>query len=118
MTLKATHLTDNIAPPIASCLGDLVTLFLLGVTSTILIRFLGTPVPFIVILLIVCSSVGCAVLTRRNPHVKDLLMQGWSPLLGAMVISSGTGIILDMFVSRYEGFALLAVAISGSALFP
>lgn len=33
-----------------------------------------------------------------------------------MIISSGTGIILDMFVSRYEGFALLAVAISGSAL--
>ncbi|ETW85141.1 Mg2+ transporter-E [Heterobasidion irregulare TC 32-1] len=104
---------DNIAPPVASCLGDLVTLFLLGVTSTILIRFLGTPVPFGVIVLIVCTSVGCAVLTRRNPHVKDLLLQGWSPLLGAMIISSGTGIILDMFVSRYEGFALLAVAISG-----
>jgi solute carrier family 41 len=32
------------------------------------------------------------------------------------VISSGTGIVLDMFVSRYEGFALLAIVISGMFL--
>jgi len=30
-----------------------------------------------------------------------------------MIISSTTGIVLDLFVSRYEGFALLAVVISG-----
>jgi len=32
-----------------------------------------------------------------------------------MVISSGTGVVLDMFVSRYEGFPLLAVVISGTS---
>ncbi|KAL1661677.1 hypothetical protein GGF50DRAFT_129319 [Schizophyllum commune] len=47
---------DNIAPPVAACLGDLVTLVLIG---------------------------------------------------------SGTGIVLDLFVSRYEDFAVLAVVISG-----
>jgi solute carrier family 41 len=51
--------------------------------------------------------------TRRNPRVAPLLTQGWAPLFGAMVISSGTGIVLDLFVSRYDGFALLAVVISG-----
>ena len=30
-----------------------------------------------------------------------------------MIISTATGIILDLFVSRYSGFALLAVLISG-----
>jgi solute carrier family 41 len=39
--------------------------------------------------------------------------QGWTPLFGAMIISTATGIILDLFVSRYSGFALLAVLISG-----
>ena len=34
-----------------------------------------------------------------------------------MIISSGTGIVLDVFVSRYEGFAVLAVVISGTYLF-
>jgi len=33
-----------------------------------------------------------------------------------MVISSGTGVVLDMFVSKYEGFPLLAVVISGTSV--
>jgi hypothetical protein len=33
-----------------------------------------------------------------------------------MIISSATGIVLDIFASRYEGFPLLAIVISG--LFP
>ena len=31
-----------------------------------------------------------------------------------MIISCGTGIVLDLFVSKYEGFALLYVVISGT----
>lgn len=104
---------DNIAPPIASCLGDLVTLFLLGAVSAALIPFISTVAPLILALLLVCTAVACGVTTRRNKHVKDLLGQGWTPLIGAMAISSGTGIVLDLFVSRYVGFALLAVVISG-----
>ncbi|KAL0947715.1 hypothetical protein HGRIS_013800 [Hohenbuehelia grisea] len=104
---------DNIAPPIASCLGDLVTLILIGGTSTVLIRVIRTPVPLLACIFIVCVALSCLMITRRNPHVKDLIYQGWSPLFGAMVISSCTGIVLDLFVSRYQGFALLAVVISG-----
>ncbi|KAK2460686.1 hypothetical protein APHAL10511_007156 [Amanita phalloides] len=104
---------DNIAPPIASCLGDLVTLSLFGFVSNILIPFLGTPVPFVVFLLVTSSAVTCLYFTSRNPHVRDLLFQGWAPLFGAMVISCGTGIVLDLFVRKYEDFALLSVVISG-----
>lgn len=104
---------DNIAPPVASCLGDLVTLVLIGAVSTVLIRFLHTPVPLIICAIVVLSAISCGVSTRRNSHVRDLIGQGWSPLFGAMIISSATGIVLDLFVSRYEGFALLAVVISG-----
>ncbi|ESK82467.1 solute carrier family member 1 [Moniliophthora roreri MCA 2997] len=111
---------DNIAPPVASCLGDLVTLCLIGVTSTILVPFMHTPsileIPLVMLLvlgLLLAVWVSCLLLTLKNSHVRPLLTQGWSPLFGAMIISSGTGIVLDLFVSRYEGFALLAVVISG-----
>ncbi|KAF4614609.1 hypothetical protein D9613_003392 [Agrocybe pediades] len=104
---------DNIAPAIASCLGDLVTLLLVGTVSTLLIPFIRTPIPFIVAGLVVCITISCFIYTLKNPHVRPLLKEGWSPLFGAMAISSGTGIVLDMFVSRYEGFAVLAVVISG-----
>ncbi|KAH7905188.1 hypothetical protein BJ138DRAFT_1018075 [Hygrophoropsis aurantiaca] len=104
---------DNIAPPIASCLGDLVTLCLLGVVSSVLITFVNTPFPLILAILLVLSATVCAMIVRRNPHVKNLITQGWSPLFGAMAISSATGIVLDVFATRFRGFPLLAIVISG-----
>ncbi|KAI6143916.1 Mg transporter [Pisolithus tinctorius] len=104
---------DNIAPPVASCLGDLVTLCLLAVVSSFLINFVNTPLLFILILCLVLSATSCFFVVRRNSCVKDLVWQGWLPLFGAMVISSATGIVLDTFASRYQGFPLLAIVISG-----
>jgi solute carrier family 41 len=104
---------DNIAPAVASCLGDLVTLILLGVVSTLLIPFIRTPIPFVVGGLVFCCAFICLLYTLKNRHIRPLLKEGWSPLFAAMAISSGTGIVLEMFVSRYEGFAILAIVISG-----
>ncbi|KAF5343539.1 hypothetical protein D9758_012934 [Tetrapyrgos nigripes] len=104
---------DNIAPPVASCLGDLITLVLVGLVSTLLIPFLYTFVPLFVVFGVLLIFFLCLTNTLRNPYVRDLVKEGWTPLFGAMVISSTTGIVLDLFVSRYEGFALLAVVISG-----
>ncbi|KAI6097962.1 hypothetical protein EDD16DRAFT_1498967, partial [Pisolithus croceorrhizus] len=103
---------DNIAPPVASCLGDLVTLCLLAAVSSLLIDFINTPLPYILILCLVLSATSCFFIVRRNNCVKDLIWRGWLPLFGAMVISSATGIVLDIFASRYQGFPLLAVVIS------
>jgi len=107
--------TDNIAPPVASCLGDLVTLCLMGVVSTVLIPYIGTFFPIFVVAIVLITATTCLTLTLRNPEIRPLLTQGWSPLFGAMVISSATGIVLDLFVSKYEDFAILAVVISGEA---
>ncbi|KAI0373191.1 hypothetical protein BV20DRAFT_989735 [Pilatotrama ljubarskyi] len=104
---------DNIAPPVAACLGDLVTLSLLGVIAELHLLVLHTPIPLIIVVLLGVAAVGWAFITNRNEHVKHLLREGWSPLFVAMAISSGTGIVLDTFVERYSGFALLAVVIAG-----
>ncbi|KAI0303295.1 hypothetical protein B0F90DRAFT_1816136 [Multifurca ochricompacta] len=104
---------DNIAPPIASCLGDLVTVTLLGAMSTVLILSIGTPAPYVVISIVALCGTVCAVIVGKNEHVRPLLREGWTPLLGAMVITSASGIVLDLFVSRYDGYALLAVAFGG-----
>ena len=109
---------DNIAPPVASCLGDLVTLFLLGTVSSALIKFVNTPLPLVLVLCLILSAISCTFVVRRNSDVKDLIWQGWLPLFGAMVISSVTGIILDIFASRYQGFPLLAIVISGAFVIP
>lgn len=63
-----------------------------------------------IIVVIFIGAIGWAVLTNKNPHVKPLLREGWLPLFGAMIISNGTGAVLDLFVSRYKDYGLLAVA--------
>ncbi|KAG6897870.1 hypothetical protein C0992_009668 [Termitomyces sp. T32_za158] len=103
---------DNIAPPVASCLGDLITLLWMSAVSATLIGVIHTPIPFIFGVLIILFALLCLIMTLRNPHVRPLLSQGWPPLLGAMVLSCGAGIVLDTFASRYEGFVLLSVVIS------
>jgi solute carrier family 41 len=90
-----------------------VTLLLLGLASSINIALIKTPVPLIIIILLTVAAIGWAIVTRANRRVGHLLLEGWAPLFVAMVISCGTGIVLDLFVSRFEGFALLAAVISG-----
>ncbi|XP_006458665.1 hypothetical protein AGABI2DRAFT_217440 [Agaricus bisporus var. bisporus H97] len=104
---------DNIAPAIASCLGDLVTLSLIGLVSGLLIPYLHTPLPFIVAIVVILTSLTSLIYTLRNECVRPLLGQGWSPLFGAMILSSGSGIILDLFVGKYTGYAVIAVIIAG-----
>ena len=86
----------------------------LGVTSSLLVLGAGTLTPFFVIGIVVVWAMTCIYVVLRNKYVKGLLKEGWTPLLGAMVISSGSGIVLDLFVSRYDGYALLAVAFGGA----
>jgi solute carrier family 41 len=109
---------DNIAPPIASCLGDLVTMTLLGVMSTLLILGSGAIAPFLTIGVVVIWAIVCAYVVLQNENVRPLLKEGWTPLLASMVITSASGIVLDLFVDRYDGYALLAVAFGGAYYSP
>lgn len=100
----------------AGCLGDLVTLSIFGLVSVLHVKIVNTPIPLILVVILTLAAIGWAVIAYRNVHVKHLLTQGWTPLFAAMIISSGTGLVLDAFVSRYKQFAMLAVVITGMLL--
>ncbi|KAG8746131.1 hypothetical protein FRC10_005997 [Ceratobasidium sp. 414] len=142
---------DNIAPPLASCLGDLVTLTLTALTSTLFFYTSGRPqaaptppnhhnatsatlfprlpedlntmatftpgtfptLPFLVVLLLIIAVPLVFKLASQLTFSRPLLRDGWTPLIAAMAIESGTGIILDWYVGRYRGFGLLAVVMTG-----
>jgi solute carrier family 41 len=74
---------------------------------------INTPIPLILLIVLVFAAIAWAVVTRRNNRVRHLLLDGWVPLFIAMVISCGTGIVLDNFVKRFKNFALLATVVSG-----
>ena len=103
---------DNIAPAVASALGDLLTLALLGISSHFLY-----PMSLAGLIFVQLGYISLLVfsfwVTKNNPRVKGLLKEGWTPLLCAMVISSGTGMILDSFVGRYKDYGLVSIAQDG-----
>lgn len=79
--------TDNIATPIASALGDMVTLVILGVLSSLFMLFEGTLVSTAVFLCLLAAVAVNVVITFRNAYVQELLTIGWGPLFLAMGIS-------------------------------
>ncbi|GAA5978044.1 hypothetical protein JCM10908_004208 [Rhodotorula pacifica] len=109
---------DNIATPLASSLGDLITLLMLGGLSSLFLLFMGTIVSTLVFVALLGTVAFNIVVAFRNPYVQELLTMGWTPLFAAMAISSGSGVVLETYVTRYPGYALLApviTAITGSA---
>ncbi|GJJ11857.1 hypothetical protein Clacol_006095 [Clathrus columnatus] len=104
---------DNITPPIASCLGDLLTLCIIGLISAVLVRGIETVWPILLLIVLIGCCVSNIYLSLRNKHVRPLVSQGWIPLLGAIAISSGTGMVLDKFVNQFEGYGLLSIVIGG-----
>ncbi|BGP38066.1 hypothetical protein JCM10449v2_001993 [Rhodotorula kratochvilovae] len=109
---------DNIATPIASALGDMVTLVILGGLSSLFIIFMGTIISTLVFIALLGVIAANVVITFRNAYVQELLTIGWGPLFAAMAISSGSGVVLKTYVNDYPGFALVSpvlTALSGAA---
>lgn len=104
---------DNIASPLAGSLGDLLTLSLLGLIGSFMVRFEGTILATMILLGLIFACVTCFIVTYRNAYVRELLSSGWIPLLIAMFISSGAGLVLDAFVQKFQGFALLTPVVTG-----
>ncbi|CAO1618101.1 unnamed protein product [Parajaminaea phylloscopi] len=104
---------DNIASPLAASLGDLLTLTIVGLLGSALVRFEGTILATLIFLGLLAACAICFFFTLRNTYVRELLSSGWVPLILAMFISSGAGLVLDTFVQRFEGFALLAPVVTG-----
>lgn len=104
---------DNIASPLAASLGDLLTLTIVGLLGSTLVRFEGTILATLIFIALLVACAVCFFYTRRNTYVRELLSSGWVPLILAMFISSGAGLVLDSFVQRFEGFALLTPVVTG-----
>ncbi|KAH8921389.1 hypothetical protein BT69DRAFT_1221536 [Atractiella rhizophila] len=104
---------DNVATPVAGALGDLITLTILGIVASSFLHFMGTIISTFVFILLVGWIALNFVLTWKNAYTQELLGSGWSPLLGAMIVSSGTGFVLERYANRFEGFPLFSLVVTG-----
>ncbi|XP_045481929.1 solute carrier family 41 member 1-like isoform X2 [Harmonia axyridis] len=106
---------DNVATPIAASLGDITSLTLLSLVSTVLYDSIGTQdwlAPVIIAGYILAIPMWVWI-AKKNLATRDVLYHGWTPVVGAMLISSIGGLILDFMVSRFEGIAVFQPVING-----
>jgi solute carrier family 41 len=68
--------------------------------------------PFLTVVVLIVSIPFVFQLCRQLTFSRPLIRDGWTPLLVAMAIESGTGIVLDWYVGRYRGFGMLAVVMT------
>lgn len=106
---------DNVATPVAASLGDVITLALLAGFATLLHVPLQDYqwVSGILLGLVVLLAPLWAFLAYRNSYTREVLSQGWLPVLFAIVISSGGGYILEIASTRYKGLAAYQPVING-----
>jgi len=108
---------DNVATPIAASLGDLVTLLLLSYIVSAMYTILYDPktswiAPTIIFIFIILTPFFLW-LAHRNPFTKEVVKNGWEPVIAAMTISSAGGFILDFAVSMNPGIAVFSPVING-----
>nr|XP_022915442.1 solute carrier family 41 member 1-like isoform X2 [Onthophagus taurus] len=106
---------DNVATPIAASLGDITSLALLSWISTVLYESIGIYdwlAPLIIAGYILAIPLWVWI-AKRNLHTRDVLYNGWTPVMGAMLISSLGGLILDFMAPRFENIAVFQPVING-----
>jgi len=114
MSRKFSVNPDNVATPIAAALGDLVTLSLLAFIA----NFFNNSGSFVAILILlgyIVVTPFCFERAKNNVDTRDILYNGWTPVLSAMVISSMGGKILNNVIIQFPDIAVFQPVINGVA---
>uniref|UniRef100_A0A1B6DPD5 SLC41A/MgtE integral membrane domain-containing protein n=1 Tax=Clastoptera arizonana TaxID=38151 RepID=A0A1B6DPD5_9HEMI len=105
---------DNVATPIAGSLGDITSICLLSLSSQYLYDLENVTFVCIGIIAVFCLVLPIMIcLARSNKYTSDVLSNGWTPIIMAMIISSVGGMILDHMVTSYKGIAIFQPLING-----
>ncbi|KAK2713968.1 hypothetical protein QYM36_009757 [Artemia franciscana] len=106
---------DNVATPVAASLGDLITLGLLTAFASIFFDIHDKHnwvSPLLIVLFLLTLPIFIRI-SLKHVQTTEVLKYGWGPILGAMLISSAGGLILDQFIHRFDAFAVFQPVISG-----
>ncbi|XP_054163902.1 solute carrier family 41 member 1-like [Oppia nitens] len=105
---------DNCSTLIAAFLGDISAVIMLAGTAKLLfevqhIRWIAPA--FILIFIAILPFL--IILAKNNEYTRELIHQGWYPIIIAMFISSIGGFIFDLAVSMFETIAIFQPIING-----
>ncbi|KAF9438584.1 hypothetical protein BGZ76_006636 [Entomortierella beljakovae] len=104
---------DNIACPLASSFGDLVTLLILSGIAVFLQEYIKTALCVILLLALLALIPFWYHYIRKNQYVCEVVKEGWGPVFSAMVIASTAGLTLERYINQYPGMAMISPVLNG-----
>ncbi|KAF9093456.1 hypothetical protein BGX29_009912 [Mortierella sp. GBA35] len=104
---------DNIAVPLASSFGDLVTLLILSGIAVFLADYIQTPLCISLLLILLALIPGWLFIVRKNKYVSEVVKEGWGPVFAAMVIASTAGLTLERYINQFPGMAMISPVLNG-----
>jgi solute carrier family 41 len=106
---------DNIATPIAASLGDVTTMILLANISHFLYVNLETNqwVQNTLLAFLMSLIPVWAYIARKNPFTRKVILNGWYPVCGAMLIQNAGGLVMERALKSFNKIANLQLLING-----
>lgn len=105
---------DNIATPLAASVGDLTTLTVLALLSEFYFQHCLNTVflPIILIAFLLLIPVSYSFISRHS-IAKNLVRDGWLPILISVAFSSLAGLFLERYIMKYYELAILLPVFNG-----
>ena len=107
---------DNVATPIAASLGDLTTVSILAVLSSYFYSCAQNNQQWIIQLVIGSGLLLTPLflyLAFQNTFTREVVFNGWTPIICAMGISSFGGVILDLSIAKFSTIAVFQPLMNG-----
>ncbi|KAF9912384.1 hypothetical protein EC991_011076 [Linnemannia zychae] len=104
---------DNIAVPLASSFGDLVTLVILSGIAVFMDDYIQTPLCISVLVFLLALIPVWLYIVRKNKYVSEVVKEGWGPVFSAMVIASTAGLTLERYINQFPGMAMISPVLNG-----
>lgn len=104
---------DNIGTPIASSFGDMSTLLILSLLTTILLPQLNTIWPILVFLAFIGLGILLFRVVNANQQMSHHIREGWPPLVYAAITASVAGVVVEKCADRYPAMPALVPVLNG-----
>ncbi|KAH0951141.1 hypothetical protein HN011_004812 [Eciton burchellii] len=106
---------DNLATPLAASIGDVVSISILSIMAS---EFFSRINSEIWVLYTVFGSFLALLpfwilIVLKNKYTRSVLRSGWVPILSALLISGGGGLVLEKTIDSYKGFEVFQPVING-----
>ncbi|XP_020285417.1 solute carrier family 41 member 1 isoform X2 [Pseudomyrmex gracilis] len=106
---------DNVATPLAASIGDVVSISILSVIASQFFLKLNNEiwVLYVVLAIFVVLLPVWILIVLKNKYTRSVLKSGWVPILSALLISGGGGLVLEKMIDMYEGPEVFQPVING-----